>query len=59
MKMSNDETEKEFYRLLNKLNEKFGISTIEEIERDIKEHPIEIGMFTMSIEKTVDNNPKQ
>lgn len=47
MTMSNDETEKEFYRLLNKLNEKFGISTIEEIEKDIKEHPIEIGMFTM------------
>lgn len=47
MTMSNDEKEKEFYRLLNVAREKFGVASFEEIERDIKEHPIEIGMFTL------------
>lgn len=40
--------EKEFYQLLAKMNEEFGVGTIEEIEKDIKEHPIEIGVFTLS-----------
>ena len=59
MKIRYDEKEKEFYRLLNVAREKFGVTSFEEIEREIKEHPIEIGMFTMPIEKTVDNSPKQ